>query len=202
VVPATTPVTRRHWIASANVGTSFETKANTFDVDELNDVNDSISFGGQIGYMWRRYIGAEFLADFSPHVPFTNLFLENDPHVNSYMGNVIGAVPFGENAQFRPYISGGIGAITLHTSIFAVPEDLNNFDTIRTTRSRFASNIGGGLLVFAGHVGVRADVRHFTATTGNNDFLLLDTVSAGDLTSELLSGLSYWRSNVGVAFRW
>jgi hypothetical protein len=56
-------------------------------------------------------------------------------------------------------------------------------------------------MVFAGRVGVRADVRHYSATT-SNDAVFFKGESPGDLTSALLSGLEFWRTDVGVAFRW
>jgi len=164
-----------------------------------DDVASSLAFGGQIGYLWRGKIGGEFLTSFAPSVGVANnLFLADEPRVNTYMANVIGSVSFGTDRQFRPYISAGLGAVSLHTSVFT---DVSDIDTASTTRSRLGSNIGGGLMVFAGHYGVRADVRHYTTTSSNNlDLLFAETPS--DLTRGLLSGLEFWRTDVGVAFRW
>ena len=137
-------------------------------------------------------------ASFAPSVGFANVFLEDNPHVNTYMWNVIGALPFGEDRQFRPYISAGLGAITLHTTVFT---SVKAVDTTSASDSRLGSNIGGGLMVFAGRVGVRADVRHYSATT-SSDAVLTKGESPSDLTRALLSGLEFWRTDVGVAFRW
>ena len=164
------------------------------------DVNGSLAFGGQIGYMWSRYVGAEFTADFAPDTNINNAFLADEPHVNSYMGNVVGAIPF-RDGQFRPYITAGLGAIMMHARVFTSP-DITNLDTATSTQTRFGSNIGGGLWIFSsGTIGVRADVRHYTAKATNNpDLLLLGSPS--DVTKALVSGLSFWRTDVGVAFRW
>src|SRR5262249_40262219 len=193
----TTPYEAAHrpWFASGFVGTQMDTSANLVSED---DVTNSVAFGGQVGYMWRSKIGGELLASFAPSVGFDNVFLADNPHVNTYMGNVIGAVPFGREGRFRPYISAGLGAITLHTTVFTSVRGVN---TTSANDSRLGTNIGGGLMAFAGRVGVRADVRHYSATT-SNDAVLIRGASANDLTSALLSGLEFWRADVGVAFRW
>jgi hypothetical protein len=185
----------RPWFASGFIGTQMDTSANL--VSE-NDVTNSIAWGGQVGYMWRSKIGGEFLASFAPSVGFNNAFLADNPHVNAYMGNVIGAMPFGRDGRFRPYISAGLGVITLHTDVFA---DVKGINTISASDSRLGSNIGGGIMAFAGRWGVRADVRHYAATS-SNDVVLVGGASPGDLTSGLLSGLEFWRTDVGVAYRW
>src|SRR5262249_15408467 len=184
----------RPWIASGFIGTSLDTSANLVSED---DVTNSLAFGGQIGYMWRSKVGGEFLASFAPSVGFNNVFLADNPNVNAYMWNAIGAVPFGRNRQFRPYLSAGLGAITLHATVFSGAKGIDT----SASDSRFGWNIGGGLIVFAGHVGVRADVRHYSATT-SNDAALIKGESPSDLTAALLSGLEFWRTGVGVAFRW
>jgi hypothetical protein len=195
VVATTHEASYRPWVASGFIGTSFDTSTNLVSED---DVTNSLAFGGQIAYMWRNKVGGEFLASFAPSVGIANAFLADTPHVNTYMGNVIGSLPFGRNRQFRPYISAGLGAIAMRTTVFASGKGI---DTISANDSRFGSNIGGGLMVFGGRVGVRADMRHYSATT-SNDAVLFKGESPSDLPSALLSGLSFWRTDVGVAFRW
>jgi outer membrane protein W len=195
VATTTHEASYRPWVASGFIGTSFDTSTNLVSED---DVTNSVAFGGQISYMWWDKVGGEFLASFAPSVGIANAFLADTPHVNTYMGNVIGSVPFGRNRQFRPYISAGLGAIAMRTTVFA---SVKGIDTISANDSRFGSNIGGGLMVFGGRVGVRADMRHYSATT-STDAVLFKGESPSDLTSALLSGLSFWRTDVGVAFRW
>src|SRR5262245_45006731 len=112
----------RPWFASAFIGASLDTSVDLFPDD---DVSSSLAFGGQIGYMWWSKIGTEFLATFAPSVGFDNVFLADNPHVNTYMANVVGSIPFGSEHQFRPYVSGGLGAITLHTSFFSGPRGVD-----------------------------------------------------------------------------
>jgi opacity protein-like surface antigen len=173
---------------------------NTLQPDE--DVSGSVAFGGQIGYMWRRYVGAEFTADFAPDTNIPNAFLADEPHINSYMLNAVGAVPLGNDGQFRPYITAGLGAVMMHTRVFTSP-DITNLDTTTSNVSRLGSNIGAGLWIFSGgNLGVRADFRHYTTRATSNPDLLLETGGATDITRALVSGLNFWRSDVGVSFRW
>jgi len=194
---AATPYEESHrpWFASGFIGTQMDTSAELVSAD---DVTNSVAFGGNIGYMWRSKIGGEFLASFAPSVGFNDVFLANTPQVNTYMGNVIGAVPFGHDGRFRPYISAGLGLIALRTTVFT---SVRGNATISTNDSRFGSNIGGGMMAFDGRWGVRGDVRHYSATT-SNDAVFFPGESPDDLTRGLLSGLSFWRADVGVAFRW
>src|SRR6185437_13197743 len=46
-----------HWFASGFVGSDFG-----------NNVNSaSVNFGGNVGYLWHGWVGAEFLANLSPN---------------------------------------------------------------------------------------------------------------------------------------
>lgn len=181
------------WIASGFVGSNF-----SLNTDNLN-VNDdsSINFGGSIGYMWHRAIGAEFLADFSPQFSVNTLLVANDPHMNSYMANVIAAVPLGGEGQFQPYASGGIGAMTVSADVLTNPLDVNSA-TVSGSDRRFGANIGGGVMAFAGNVGFRADIRYFRTSSGE----VIVSGVADQFAANLITGLNFWRANVGVAFRW
>jgi len=198
VTPTPVATTYNPWMASAFIGSSFDTSG---DVVSETDVNSSLAWGGEIGYLWRGRVGGEFAASFAPSFGFdtVNLFLADNPRVNTYMANVVGAVPFGKDHQFRPYFSAGLGAITLRSTVFT---DLSEVNTASTNLSRFGSNIGAGLMVFAGHVGIRADFRHYTTSTSNNIPQLIQGESPTDVSRALLAGLQFWRSDVGVAFRW
>jgi hypothetical protein len=197
-----------HWIASAFVGSNFSSNRNdVFGVETNNDHTTSINFGGQVGYLWRGYVGAEFLADFSPSFEMTNVLFENNPQVNSYMFNAIGATHMGSNQQFTPYVSGGFGAIALRSDIFVIDPTTvaaANISAIGTTSangSRFGGDIGAGVMGFAGNWGFRGDVRYYQTSTNNN--IDLNDIGNGNLfTQSVLSDLSFWKANVGVAFRW
>jgi hypothetical protein len=102
--------TTSYWTASGFVGSNFGAGADSATVD----------FGGQLAYLYRGMIGAEFLADFAPHFRINNALLADNPNVNSYMLNVIGAVPIGWDARVQPYVSGGLGGIQLRSDMFNI----------------------------------------------------------------------------------
>jgi hypothetical protein len=199
---------RNTWTASGFVGASFETTNNVAaDVlDADTDETASMTFGGQVSYLWRNYIGGEFIADFAPTVKISNVLFAKHPRVNSYMANVIAMAPLGADDQFQPYISGGVGGITLHTELFTPLGLLTGINQDTTTTSsnvtRFGSDIGGGVLAFAGRVGLRADVRYYRSSTNNSiDDILTGEGFANSVTEGLLSGLRFWRASLGVSFR-
>jgi hypothetical protein len=183
--------TRSHWLASVFAGSNFSTSREDVDIDS----GASFDFGGQLGYLWRGIAGVEALADFAPSMDVSTLAFANNPSVNSYMLNAIGAVPLGAEGQIQPYLSGGFGAVQIAADVL----QLAGQDSIRSSQSQMGTNIGGGLMGFGGNFGFRADVRHYHAGSEEN---LSATTPADVVTEALLSGLSFWRANAGIAFRW
>jgi opacity protein-like surface antigen len=189
------------WIASFNVGNYFGASGG-FENELLNtDINRSIAFGGQIAYLWRSNVGAEFLADFAPTFKIPSLVISDHPSVSAYMFNAIYGFNVGHLGTFRPYISAGIGAINMSADLI---DTTLIQSTISASQSRFGGNVGVGGFGYIGKVGVRADIRWFKANADN-------TLLGSDLQNSLLddanrivelSGIKYWRSSLGVAFRW
>jgi hypothetical protein len=181
--------TNSNWIASGFVGSSFGARADSASVD----------FGGQLAYLYRGAIGGEFLADFAPHFRINNALLADNPNVNSYMLNVIGAVPIGSDARVQPYVSGGLGGIQLRSdmvNIVSAPIGA----TTPANQTKFGGNIGAGVMGFAGNVGIRGDIRYYRAF--NSDVSTNATTAADVFAQNLLSGLDFWRANLGIAVRW
>ena len=192
------------WFASGFVGSNFSASLDT-NLDNLNDnsSNSSLDFGGNIGYTWNRVFGAEFLADFTPGFGVNRILntddvnrLVDDPRLNTYMFNLIAGIPISAG-RFEPFISGGLGGVSLVSDVLDNPL-LRDGSQTRSSLTRMGSNIGGGVYTFAGNVGFRADVRYFHS--GSSDRTA--TIVADQLTENVISGLSFWRANVGVAFRW
>ena len=178
-----------HWVAAGFVGTTFG-----LDADDA-----AFDFGGQIGYLWGGVFGAEFLADYSPNFNISNILLADNPKVASYMVNAIAAAPWG---NWQPYVSTGIGSIQMVTDVFLGNTTDPNFIDLGTNevdKSRFGWNLGAGVMGFAKSVGFRADIRYYRARTDNT--FVADNLG-DEVTLGLLSGLQFWRGNVGVAFRW
>jgi hypothetical protein len=179
--------------ASVFVGSNFGAMNNS----DLS--GSSLDFGGAVGYMWRKSVGAEFLAGFTPNFELhSNVLFGERPQVNSYMANVIGAIPLGSEGQWQPFISGGLGALTLRSDVLSGSNtgDVVN-QTLNPNDTQFGGNIGGGVMGFTGSWGFRADVRYFRGFTSN------DAVDAANpIADNILSGLDFWRANIGVAVRW
>jgi hypothetical protein len=194
------------WVASGFVGSSFGTSVNSVNLvqDNLgvnNNINAGVTYGGQVGYLWHGIVGGEFLADFAPKVGFNSLVLSDNPHVNSYMGNLIAAFPFGSDGEFQPFVSGGVGSIGIRGNAFTLPDANGVISTESVHNNRWGSDIGGGMMVFGGKWGVRGDVRWFRAST-NNNIDLNNTTPGLIVTENLLSDLHFWHGSLGVAFRW
>ena len=189
--------TDSHWLASGFIGTSFG----------LDITDASIDFGGQLAYLWRGVFGGELLASYSPGFEVGNLFLADDPTVLSYMANLIAALPMGVGGTVQPYVSGGVGGIKMKTTIFnAFIPSVNPLEDVVIPdgvtdgeRTRLAWNLGAGLLGFVGNFGFRGDIRYFKASSDDDPDAV---VPADALTQTILSGIEFWRANVGIAFRW
>jgi len=205
------------WMVTGFLGSSFSTSFSSIQTATaaanipvgVDTADGGLTAGFQIGYL-RRYLGGEFIGDFAPTFRMSSLLLADEPAVNSWMFNVIGAVPLGSEDRFQPYGSIGIGGITMRSQTFAssaipvITVDgtlAQSLDTINTTRTAFGWNVGGGFFAYANRWGIRADARWYKAQTFSTNNLNNGTVQS-DFTQALLSGLSYWRANLGVSFRW
>lgn len=212
---ATTPSENtRTWMASGFIGTNFgsgrSTNVDLSSIEDLDSNNStSVNFGGQIGYVARGVIGGEFLMDFSPGLGgFDNLLFERSPDVNSYMFNLIAVAPFGHAQSYDPYVSGGIGAVTIDSTIFVSdPTRTPNLAALATqsaSGNKFGWNIGGGLMAWSErNWGFRGDVRYYATRGSDGDVFDLNNIGDGSAFTDFeLSGISFWKANAGLAFRW
>ena len=191
-----------HWLLSGSLGSDF---ANSAD-------DPSVNFAGTGGWLYHGVIGGEFQANFTPDFNLNPAivsaapFLADQPSVSTYMLNLIAAAPLMAGGQFQPYVSGGPGWFKMHGD--ATPGD-SNIDLDKTDTGW---NIGAGLMGFLGQLGVRADLRYFKVSgsefQGVDQSVLRSNHGAvvddkeGLVNANLLSGMSFWRGNVGVALRW
>ncbi len=144
--------------------------------DFERNAGTGLNFGAQLAYLGRGVIGGEFLMDFSPgNDTLDNALFESSPDLNSYMFNLIAVAPFGRAQRFDPYISGGIGAVTLNANIFTFNPIVNpllanaaNVATENISGSRFGWDLGGGLMAWSPkNWGFRGDIRYYK--TGGED---------------------------------
>jgi opacity protein-like surface antigen len=189
-----------HWLASGSLGSDFEADAD----------DPGVNFAGTFGWLWHGVIGGEFQANFAPDfqldAAFTPPFLAEEPSINSYMLNVMAAAPLMAGGQFQPYFSAGAGWFMMNadTTVGDADIDMDHTET--------GWNAGLGVMGFLGQLGVRADLRYFAV--GGDEFQGVDgsvlRARHGAVVDDqeqfvngnLLSGLSFWRGNVGVALRW
>jgi len=230
-------------LVSGFVGASFNNNGDTINAvstgtttstDLSNSSGSSSDFGGSVGYLWHSVVGGEFLAGFTPNFEMRNSLVPTDdptPRVSTYMFNLMGAVPIGDEARWQPYVSGGWGAVMLHNSATtsSIMTSTGSTAAFMDDESHTGGNIGVGMLAFLGNWGVRGDIRYFTAFSGNNTSTTTTgtttgttgtttvtpgasaTTGTGTTTAtatgdngefELLPGLNFWRANIGLALRW
>jgi hypothetical protein len=204
----------RNWLASGFIGTNFSSSRDTsVDLSRIEDLNTnnstSFNWGGQVAYLGRGVIGGEFLADFSPgDGSFNNVLFQQSPSLNSYMFNAIAVAPFGHAHSFDPYVSGGVGWVRMSGDIFTVdPTRFQNVAALQTesvSGSKFGWDLGfGGMAWSEKNWGFRGDVRYFKTGTNNNDVFDLNNIGDGSVFSRVeLSGISFWKANAGLSFRW
>ena len=191
--PITAGATQSHWVVTGFVGSNFG--GNTA-------VDPSVAFGGQLAYLWHGVIGGEVIGDFAPSFAINNVGLSENPRTNSYMGNVVFALPLGSDGEWQPFVSGGGGSISLRAVAFNafLPHLSGTIPTGTSTYEEFKAgwDVGGGIMGFRGMIGFRADARYYKAGTN----VTTQTTPIGAFTDSLLTGLNFWRANIGVALRW
>jgi hypothetical protein len=113
------------WVASGFVGGGFHTHGEDPRVEQDDN---SISYGSQVGWLCRGIVGPEFLTERAPNSQINGVFIDGDTCVHSYMANVIAARPLGADAEVQPFISGGYGHIVV-TADFVTGDECTSNDT-------------------------------------------------------------------------
>jgi hypothetical protein len=184
--------TQNQWIATGFVGSNFGGNTTT---------DASAAFGGQVAYLWKGVFGAEGIADFAPGFKLDNILLSQNPRMNAFMGNAIFSMPLGGEGQWQPYVSGGVGSIGLKVTAFnalLLPGGGLLTGTSTNNQYKFGWDVGGGLMGFKGMIGFRADARYYKA----QNTIATQTTVIGAFSDALLTGIDFWRANIGVSVRW
>jgi hypothetical protein len=145
--------------------------------------DQTITYGGSLSWLWSRMLGAEVLAGFAPNLSLVENL--DDTQINNYMVNVIMAAPLGVDGRWQPFVSGGLGALTLSTG-----QDVQQALNVEADEADLGANLGLGLLAFAESWGVRGDIRYFSQ------------VGDPDADALFIDDVNFWRSNIGIAYRW
>lgn len=133
---------------------------------------ENFTWGASLGYMGSGVFGVE--ADFGYSADFFGKSDLGDSRVATLFGNLLLGVPLGGQSGFgiRPYALAGLGLIRT---------DLDSIGVIEVGESEVGWSAGGGVMMFFGPVGLRADVRYIR-TFSALDLLDLDSIDpAGDL---------------------
>lgn len=170
------------WVVSGEVSSAFAASAE----------DPAAGFGGTLTYLREGAIGAEFLAGYTPDLDL-DLAPTDDSTVNNFMVNGVAALPLGEDGRFQPFVSAGLGAMTIASELPGTDTD----DFLDVDDTQLGGNVGIGLMAFNDNWGVRSDLRYFTGFGGDED----DPIDVID-ESDFLSDVDFWRANVGVAYRW
>lgn len=209
------------FVVSGFVGSNFANNADPA----------SVNLGGSIAYLVKDRYGLEFDAGFTPNFQLQNDFfgLGITPQVNSFMGNAVFAPSIGAG-RWQPFVSGGVGAIALRagTDDVAAAIGLASNDTrfggnVGGGLMGFSGNWGikADVRYFraSGSYDTSYQVPASPTTTGSpgsptpspGPYGIGGTRAAAPATNianpanvadAALSGLHFWRANVGIAYRW
>ena len=144
-------------VTIAPVGGMFFTKTTNGNEPEFGNY----ALGGSFTLNVNRWIGFE--GEGGGTIGLDQTFSFNDteytnqssPNTWVYHGNVV-VNPVGNDRAFVPYVTGGLGGITLSPRGEAEALGVNDYETF------LAGNVGGGVKWFATtHVGFRGDYRLF-----------------------------------------
>jgi hypothetical protein len=173
-------VSEHQWIASGQIGSTFGESAE----------DASVGVGGTLTYLREGLFGAEVLGGVTPDLNLAQA-PSDDSTVANFMVNGVAALPleFDGPGTWQPFVSAGIGAMTISSDFLGASADVLNID-----ETQLGGNIGFGIMAFGERWGVRSDVRYF-AGLGSDE---------GDATGAegFLSDVDFWRANVGVAYQW
>jgi opacity protein-like surface antigen len=104
---------------------------------------------------WGVSVGTLGIIGFEEELAYAKNFFGETPDssnsVLTLMSNLMIAPGFG---PVNPYVTGGVGLMRTHTD-FTLSQLTNLSD------NQFAWDMGGGVIVSFGHVGIRGDIRHF-----------------------------------------
>jgi hypothetical protein len=177
---------RADWLFTPSIGSTFGNGA-------------GFTYGASIGWVGDGKFGWEFEFASTPGILGGNVddAIELNPLVAddldllddggfSYMFNaVVGGPRGGSSNHFRPYFSGGLGWVST-----SIESDVLLFEDNST---KFAFNLGGGVMTYFRNVGLRGDVRYY------------QTLSEEEFNDDLgleIGDYDFWRATVGVTFRW
>lgn len=175
------------WLFTPFIGATFGGNADVGGTGDnfKNEFERRLSYGATLGWMGAGIIGFEADFGYSPNFfradeNRDNFNFVGDGNVTTLMGNLVVGAPLG---PVRPYASGGVGLLKSKV------DDAGQF--FDASRNDLGYDLGGGVMLLGGNIGVRGDVRYFR-TLQNND---------SDGVDFSLGSFKFWRGTVGVTFK-
>lgn len=174
------------WLIVPFVGGTFAPETTFLVVEE--GAGRKLTLGASVALLSDGFLGVE--GDVA-HTP--RFFEGSDPRglvlesrVTTLSGSLVLAVPLAVTREsLRPYVLGGLGLMQARSAdaagLFPVDQDL------------IGLNIGAGAIgLLSARTGVRFDLRHVKAVTGDD----------GPFARPGVSRLSFWRATIGVVLRY
>jgi hypothetical protein len=164
--PVATGLTAIHFEGSGRVGWTFadgvsassSVTASDGNIYDRVDPADSMSWGFTLGVFLTRSLEVEFIFDrqrTTLEASGTRTVEVDSLDIGNYHGTL--AYNFGrEDSSVRPYFFGGVGA-TSYSPLSFVGTDGKAREI--AGQSRFSTTFGGGVKVYKGRIGARAEVR-------------------------------------------
>jgi opacity protein-like surface antigen len=181
------------WVITPFVGWNAGGSADVNGSDGIttsNKFEHKINYGVSVAGMGAGVVGFEVDFGYSPNFFETGTAADgfdftNDSNVTTLTGNAIVGIPIGgHSASVRPYVVGGVGLIRTNV------QDAGQFFDV-STKNDFGFDVGAGVMGFvAQNIGLRGDVRYFRSFNGSDN-----------LTTLGLSDFNFWRTSVGVTFK-
>ena len=174
------------WLITPFIGTAFGAET-TFLVFEQGS-GKKLTFGGSVALLSDSLFGLEAEVAHTP-----GFFQGSDPlglvlssRVTTLSGSVLIAAPLAVTQEsLRPYLVGGLGLMQARS------DDLVSLLPLK--KDLLGLNIGAGAIgLLSERTGVRFDLRHFRAISGEG----------GPFARPGISRLSFWRASAGVVIRY
>jgi hypothetical protein len=146
------------WTFADGVSASAPVTGSDGNIYNRVDPTDSISWGFTLGMFLNRHLEAEFIVDRQPttlEASGTRTVEIDSLVIRNYHGTL--AYNFGSgSSSVRPYFFGGVGASS-YSSLSYVGADGKTRDIDGQTRT--STTFGGGVKVYKGRIGARAEMR-------------------------------------------
>jgi opacity protein-like surface antigen len=177
---------RADWFVTPFIGGNFGGATNQPLFGRTEAMTKPLTWGVSGGWMSGGWLGIEGDLGYAPD------FFDSDNDfivkrsLTTVMANVRAALPFGKGGKLKPFVSGGVGLVR---------PSLTEAGAATTVESnKFGWNVGGGVTAFLNdRVGITGDVRYIRAMAKDEE---------PNPFGVQFDGLDFWRTAVGVTFKW